>query len=108
FISSDYVTRQAEFQHDIDSGCSGFLPLTWDQLRELQAKGIEIGSHTRTHFNCGSHDVERLGVEIVDSKAELESRLGQRMEFFSFPFGLPENISSQAAAIALQTYPYIF
>jgi len=108
FISSDSITRQAEFQHDIDRDCRGFLPFTWDQLRELQAGGIEIGSHTRTHFDCGSHDVERLGNEIAGSKAELENHLGQRIEFFSFPFGLPGNISTQAAAIALQTYPYIF
>jgi peptidoglycan/xylan/chitin deacetylase (PgdA/CDA1 family) len=107
FISSTHVTRQAEFQHDIDYDCHGFLPLTWLQLRQLQASGFEIGSHTRTHFNCGSNDVARLQDEIAGSKIELENNLGRRIEFFAFPFGLPENISTEAAAIAMETYPYI-
>jgi peptidoglycan/xylan/chitin deacetylase (PgdA/CDA1 family)/folate-dependent phosphoribosylglycinamide formyltransferase PurN len=108
FISSDYVSRQVEFAHDVEAGCRGFLPLTWGQLLQLQAYGIEIGSHTRTHFNCCSHNATRLQDEIAGSKRELESHLGKQIEFFSFPFGLPENISAEAGEIAQRTYPYIF
>jgi peptidoglycan/xylan/chitin deacetylase (PgdA/CDA1 family) len=108
FVSSDYVTRQAEFQHDIENGARGFFPLTWSQLLQLQTCGIELGSHTRTHFDCGSHDITRLQDEIAGSKRELESHLGRSIDFFSFPFGLPENISPEAAKIAARTYPYTF
>jgi peptidoglycan/xylan/chitin deacetylase (PgdA/CDA1 family)/folate-dependent phosphoribosylglycinamide formyltransferase PurN len=108
FISTDYVTRQAEFEHDVESGCHGFPPLTWRQLLQLQKYGIEIGSHTRTHFNCGSNDTTRLQDEIAGSKRELEKHLAQPVEFFSFPFGLPDNISAEAAGIALHTYRYVF
>jgi len=108
FISSDYLTRQIEFEHDVENGGRGFLPLTWGQLLQLQTYGIEIGSHTRTHFNCGSTDVPRLQDEIAGSKRELESHLGRPIDFFSFPFGLPENISPEAAKVALRTYPFIF
>jgi len=107
FISSTQVTQQAEFAHDLADGCRGFLPLTWPQLRQLQASGFEIGSHTRTHFDCGSRDIAQLEDEIVGSKAELENQLGGQIESFSFPFGLPQNISSEAAAIATRTYSFI-
>ena len=107
FISTDYVTRQIEFDHDVEAARRGFLPLTWSQLIQLQAYGIEIGSHTRTHFNCGSHDRVRLQDEIVGSKRELESHLGRPIVCFSFPFGLPKNISAEACEIAMRTYPYI-
>jgi peptidoglycan/xylan/chitin deacetylase (PgdA/CDA1 family) len=108
FISSDYVTRQIEFEHDVEAGQHGFYPLTWPQLLELHAFGVEIGSHTRTHFNCGSGDITRLQDEIAGSKTELENHLGRPIDFFSFPFGLPENISPEAAGVAMRTYPYIF
>src|SRR5262249_3945536 len=88
-------------------GCRGFLPLTWPQVQQMRASGFEIGSHTRTHFDCGSRDIVRLEDEIVGSKAELEKQLGGKIEFFSFPFGLPQNISSEAAAIATRTYSFI-
>jgi methionyl-tRNA formyltransferase len=108
FVSTDYVTRQTEFEHDVEAGHRGFLPLTWSQLLQLQTYGIEIGSHTRTHFNCGSRDTTRLQDEIAGSKRELESHLGRPVEFFSFPFGLPENISTEAAGAAIRAYSYIF
>jgi peptidoglycan/xylan/chitin deacetylase (PgdA/CDA1 family)/folate-dependent phosphoribosylglycinamide formyltransferase PurN len=107
FVSTDYVSRQVEFEHDIESGCRGFLPLTWSQLIQLQTYGVEIGSHTRTHFDCGSHDRTRLQDEIAGSKRELESHLGRPIPFFSFPFGFPENISTEAAETAMRTYPYV-
>ncbi len=107
FISSGQVTQEAEFAHDIANGCRGFLPLTWAQLRQLYASGFEIGSHTRTHFDCGSHDIAQLEDEIAGSRAELEKHLGGKIEFFSFPFGLPQNISPEATAIAARTYSFI-
>jgi peptidoglycan/xylan/chitin deacetylase (PgdA/CDA1 family) len=76
-------------------------------LTQMQADGFEIGSHTRTHFDCGSRDATALHSEIAGSKEELEQRLGRPVRFFSFPFGLPENISPQAADIAGRTYPYV-
>jgi len=107
FISSDHISRGNEFNHDLECDHHGFFPLTWMQLTQMRADGFEIGSHTRTHFDCGSGDDGALQCEIVGSKEELEKHLGQTIKFFSFPFGLPVNISPQAAAIAGRTYPYI-
>jgi peptidoglycan/xylan/chitin deacetylase (PgdA/CDA1 family)/folate-dependent phosphoribosylglycinamide formyltransferase PurN len=106
FISSDHISSGTEFNHDLENGQIGFLPLTWAQLRQMRTDGFEIGSHTRTHFNCGSQDEITLENEIAGSRAELAKQLQQPIKFFSFPFGLPENISPRAAQIAAQTYPY--
>ena len=108
FVSTNHMSSGAEFQHDIDARLRGFQPLTWDQLRQLQKHGFEIGSHTRTHFNCGSDNRADLHAEIVGSKEELEIELGTQIQHFSFPFGLPENISRDALGIAGRTYPYVF
>jgi peptidoglycan/xylan/chitin deacetylase (PgdA/CDA1 family) len=108
FVSTGIVSAGSRFPHDVRHGNEGFEPLTWDQVVRLRKDGFEIGSHTRTHFDCGSRDVARLRDEIVGSKQDLEEYLGERIEMFSFPFGLRQNMSPEAVAIAAQNYRYVF
>ena len=106
FISTDHITKGLPFQHDVRRGIEGFAPLNWKQVAQMQAAGFEIGSHTRTHFDCGCRDLPDLQREIVGSRRDLESSLQGRVAVFSFPFGLPENISREAIGVAAESYPY--
>jgi hypothetical protein len=54
-------------------GCANYC--NWEQLKEVQAAGIEIGSHTRTHPSLPSLNLEDLNKEVSGSKQEW-SRLG--------------------------------
>jgi len=108
FVSSGLIGSRERFPHDVRHGNDGFEPLTWEQLTQLQREGFEIGSHTRTHFDCGSTDIAKLQDEIAGSRAELEQHLGTPVELFSFPFGLPKNISPEAMKIANQSFKYVF
>jgi hypothetical protein len=108
FISSDYMSAERGFEHDKKWQLSNFFPLTWEQLKYLSRAGFEIGSHTRSHFNCGSTDRAALEREIVGSKADLERQLGQPVEYFAFPWGQPENMSPEAVQLAQRTYAYFF
>ncbi len=108
FVSTSHITSQSGFKHDVTQGRTDFLPLTWDQIVQLEREGFEIGSHTRTHFDCGTNDLKALTDEIVGSGRELEERLGKPVRYFSFPFGLPENISREAMRIAAASYEYVF
>lgn len=74
---------------------------TWGQLREMQAAGMTIGSHTITHpFLSRVKDTLQLRKEIDGSKAELEKQLGTTCEFFAYPFGVvtPAAIADVEAA----------
>jgi peptidoglycan/xylan/chitin deacetylase (PgdA/CDA1 family) len=104
FVSTEHVSKGSEFAHDVGSGCHGFAPLTWAQVAQLHREGFEIGSHTRSHFDCGSTDPVALHDEIVGSKHDLETELGERPTLFAFPFGFPENISRDAMRLAAETY----
>ena len=108
FISTEHINSQAGFGHDSRRGQVGFSPLTWDQVSKLHRAGYGFGSHTRTHFDCGSTDEGALKSEIVDSKSELENRLGESVDYFSFPWGMPANMSEPAKKLALQTYSYSY
>ena len=108
FVCSQKLEKQEEFEHDIRRGELGFLPFTWQQLCALSADGFELGSHTRTHFDCGSGDIQALADEIVGSKQELEQRLGVPITLFSFPWGKPANMSESAIRLATANYPSVF
>jgi peptidoglycan/xylan/chitin deacetylase (PgdA/CDA1 family) len=62
--------------------------MTWDQLRELSAEGMTIGSHSWTHPMIASvHDPNALRREVDGSRVDLEKRLDQPIAFFAYPFG---------------------
>jgi peptidoglycan/xylan/chitin deacetylase (PgdA/CDA1 family) len=101
------VGARKEFEHDLRLGYSGFLPLTWEQVTRLSETGVEVGSHTRSHFDCGSTVPGLLQGEIGGSKSDLEAHLGRPVRFFSFPWGHPQNMSPEALEIASVTYPHV-
>lgn len=61
--------------------------MTWEEVKELAAAGIVIGSHTRTHPYLQQISEERLRAEIFESKAILEAQLGRPIVHFASPFG---------------------
>jgi peptidoglycan/xylan/chitin deacetylase (PgdA/CDA1 family) len=104
FVCSDLILHGGRFPVDVADGRDDFRPLTPDELRVLAAEGVEIGSHTRTHFDCGSSDVERLRSEIIGSGEDLAKILGRPITCFSFPLGHRHNVSPEAAQIARACY----
>jgi len=107
FVATQAVENHQEFQHDVVKGTRGFFPLTWDQIRYWSRSGVEFGSHTHSHFDCGSTDRKRLEAEIVGSKDLLECRLEKPVRFFAFPLGGRCNISREAMHAAASAYPHV-
>lgn len=58
-----------------------------DQLKELQAAGWEIGSHTYHHLDLRLADTN-LQTEILQAKTDLENLIDGSLDTFSFPYGL--------------------
>ena len=107
FVATQPVENHQEFQHDLVNGIREFFPLTWDQIRYWSHIGGEFGSHTQTHFDCGSTDQKKLEEEIVGSKNLMERRLEKPVRFFAFPFGDRCNVSSEAMRLAASVYPHV-
>jgi peptidoglycan/xylan/chitin deacetylase (PgdA/CDA1 family) len=62
--------------------------LTWEEISQLAAAGVEIGSHGVDHEIHHSNQPETVRHrELVDSKAELENRLNRSCRYFAFPNG---------------------
>jgi peptidoglycan/xylan/chitin deacetylase (PgdA/CDA1 family) len=61
--------------------------LTWDEVREMQALGMTIGSHTMTHPNLPNAGLDAARRELVESKARLEQEIDRAVTMFSYPNG---------------------
>ena len=69
--------------------------LSWEEMKEMQAQKIRFGSHTVTHPILTCIDEQQLSREIVDSKAELEARLGTTVSAFAYPNGQPPDYNEK-------------
>ena len=61
--------------------------MTWDELREMSANGIDIESHTATHNSLTDLTDEQLKRELEESKKKLESELKTEINFLAYPTG---------------------
>ncbi len=73
---------------DNGNGAQTLDLLDADGLREIAARGVEIGSHTATHPHLPEVPADRLEAEVVGSADELESLGLPRPRAFSYPYGL--------------------
>ncbi len=70
--------------------------LTWKEIREMTSHNIEIGSHTLSHCNLLKYKknenyetyLARIRREIFLSKEILESKIGDEVKFFAYPYGV--------------------
>jgi peptidoglycan/xylan/chitin deacetylase (PgdA/CDA1 family) len=61
--------------------------LTWDQLKEVVAYGVECGAHSHSHPQLDTLSPQAAKMEIIQSKLLLEDRLGQQVWSFAYPYG---------------------
>jgi peptidoglycan/xylan/chitin deacetylase (PgdA/CDA1 family) len=74
--------------------------MTWDHLREMQAHGMEIQSHTLTHPHLETLPAAAIRIELRESRAILENELKTSVDFISFPNGSYDETVIQTAAEA--------
>jgi peptidoglycan/xylan/chitin deacetylase (PgdA/CDA1 family) len=61
--------------------------LSWSQLREVAAEGVEIGGHSHTHPHLDTLSASRSRNEIELCKRLLEDELQTGIETFAYPNG---------------------
>jgi peptidoglycan/xylan/chitin deacetylase (PgdA/CDA1 family) len=66
--------------------------LTWSEVRELDAAGIEFGSHTVTHPQLRDLGAEEVDYELRYSKETIEDKIGKQVACFSYPYAFPETV----------------
>lgn len=69
--------------------------VTWDQLRQMKAEGLEVGNHTWSHLTLGSASREKIEYEIATAQKQIGDFLGAQPEVFSFPYGASSSTAIQ-------------
>ena len=102
-----------------DVGLPGYL--TWDQLHEMEKRGVELGSHTANHLPLTNMTVEEARNEAQKSKLMMEWKGLKTVFVLSYPNGqydryLPEILKEEEYLAAVtgdpglntfQTNPYL-
>ncbi|HOK45499.1 MAG TPA: polysaccharide deacetylase family protein [Bryobacteraceae bacterium] len=74
-----------------------YAPLAWESVREMAARGVEFGPHTRTHpILSRIGDDERLRDEIDGSRRRIEEETGRPAIHFCYPNGRCEDVGDRA------------
>lgn len=76
--------------------------LQWDEIKEMANNGIDFGAHTVNHPNLLELTLEQAENEIVDSKKEIEARLGKNIMCFAYPYGKKNNKFSKVLSDEFQ------
>lgn len=71
--------------------------LTWDEIRNLSAAGLEVGSHTCAHPRLTDLPLQEVMRELAESLSAVRTHTQQPEVALSYPFG---NTSEQVARIA--------
>jgi len=74
--------------------------LSWDEVRRLEAAGVEIGSHTRTHPHLPELGPERLADEVGGSRQDLAANLAHPVDVIAYPYGEHDGAARRTAADA--------
>ena len=90
------ATETAGLLEEISAACGVPLPdarleseqfMTWEQVREVNANGVAIGSHTHTHRVLATLDEPSQRWELEQSKQELERQLQKTVRTLAYPVG---------------------
>lgn len=85
YVATAFIGGTSRWLQHMDEGDRPML--TWEQLAEISASGIECGAHTHTHPALDMLPPSEARNEILRSRRLLEEHLGQHVASFAYPFG---------------------
>jgi peptidoglycan/xylan/chitin deacetylase (PgdA/CDA1 family) len=73
---------------------AGVLPMTWDQIREMEASGqVSFGAHTMNHpVLAYLSEASEVFYEVGEARVKLEQELGHAVRSFAYPIGKIQHI----------------
>lgn len=85
----EHLTTAAGLAWDraIETAIADRLLLTWDDVRALRARGMDVQSHTSTHRVLNRLSSAEAGRELLESRLTLERELGEPVRAVSYPCG---------------------
>jgi peptidoglycan/xylan/chitin deacetylase (PgdA/CDA1 family) len=98
FLTTDYIDGKIALCAFF-AGRASPRPLTWDEVKRMNADGVEIGSHTLTHRNMAALDADTARREASESRKRIMDMTGCETSTFSYPFGNRGSFNALTKAI---------
>lgn len=77
---------------------SPYRPVSWQRVRELEAKGMRFGAHTKSHRILSRLDETQSRNEIMGSHSRLAQEVNQPSQVFCYPVGRSSDYSHREVA----------
>jgi peptidoglycan/xylan/chitin deacetylase (PgdA/CDA1 family) len=100
FVPTGYIGGRNDFDRGVEPEeriCD------WDDLRELDRRGVSVQSHGVSHRWYSTLDPAELRDELVRSKEALEDGLSKRVEVLAYPYGDAGRDPGRMAALLRET-----
>jgi peptidoglycan/xylan/chitin deacetylase (PgdA/CDA1 family) len=99
-------TCQVEIPRDLGKK----LVLSWEEVKEMDNAGVTFGAHSVNHPILINMPLEQSKNEIVQSKRDIEEKLGKEVTAFSYPNGnfnaeIVELVRKSGFTCAVSVYP---
>lgn len=111
FINPNFVEGDAKYIKNFTNNVvltPNKLPMSWEEIADLDKRGHIIGAHTMDHYMINDNDKKELEYQIANCKFVIEDRLGKKCDYFAFPYGRLEHANKMSIEIACKHYPYVF
>lgn len=82
------------------SAPEAFLPMSWEEARACERRGVSFGPHTVTHPVLSRVDDDRARTEIMDSWTRLRAEVEAPVPVFCYPDGSESAYSSREVSQA--------
>lgn len=90
---------------DISGQPSGkYSPLSWAEIREMKAHGIDFHPHTKTHPILSRLNPEDYHAELVESRELIEKDLGVPADILCYPNGGSEDFNERVIEEAKKSH----
>jgi len=86
FLTTGAVDSATPWPRDAMDGHT-FEMLNWDEIGALQAAGVSVECHTRTHPDMRTLSEAQMQEECEQADELIGTRLGRRPAYFAYPFG---------------------
>jgi peptidoglycan/xylan/chitin deacetylase (PgdA/CDA1 family)/aminoglycoside phosphotransferase (APT) family kinase protein len=87
FADRDRPLAVPELMDEVSAYPERLATMDWAKLRELVARGFEVGSHTVSHPHLPLLGDDELDAELLGSKLRCEEELGVPCRYLAYPYG---------------------
>jgi peptidoglycan/xylan/chitin deacetylase (PgdA/CDA1 family) len=78
----------------VDDGARSEKMLTWDQIRLMNANGIDFGGHTVNHPFLSQLSPSQTAWEVSECKRRIEEEIQKPVYYFAYPNGREEDFDA--------------